>query len=240
MEQRQRLDKFLAHMQFGSRREVKTMVRAGRVTINGQEATGTALPVCPGKDVVAVDGQPVKYEEYFYLMLNKPAGYLTATKDRSAPTVLDLVPEKWRVKGLAPVGRLDKDTEGLLLLTTDGLLAHRLLSPKSRTPKTYFLRIDGKPTADELQTLASGVVLADGYRTRPAEVKLLTTGSDWELVLTIYEGKFHQVKRMLQAVGKQVIYLQRRSMGTLRLDPALALGECRPLTLEEINGLKGR
>jgi 16S rRNA pseudouridine516 synthase len=173
-------------------------------------------------------------------MLNKPAGYLTATKDRSAPTVLDLVPEKWRVKGLAPVGRLDKDTEGLLLLTTDGLLAHRLLSPKSRTPKTYFLRIDGKPTADELQTLASGVVLADGYRTRPAEVKLLTTGSDWELVLTIYEGKFHQVKRMLQAVGKQVIYLQRRSMGTLRLDPALALGECRPLTLEEINGLKGR
>jgi 16S rRNA pseudouridine516 synthase len=173
-------------------------------------------------------------------MLNKPAGYLTATKDHSAPTVQDLVPAEWRVQNLAPVGRLDKDTEGLLLLTTDGPLAHRLLSPTWQTPKTYFLRIDGELTADELQTLASGVVLDDGYRTRPAEVKLLTTGPEWELALTIYEGKFHQVKRMLQAVGKKVTYLQRRSMGTLSLDPDLALGECRPLTPEEIKGLKER
>jgi len=240
MTQRQRLDKFLAHMRFGTRREVKTLVRAGRVTINGKVATSSDLSLCPDRDVVAVDGQPVKYQEYFYLMLNKPAGYLTATKDRLAPTVLDLVPEEWRVKDLAPVGRLDKDTEGLLLLTTDGPLTHRLLSPTWETPKTYFLRIDGEPTDEELKTLERGVVLDDGYRTRPAEVKLLTTGPEWELVLTICEGKFHQVKRMLQAVGKQVTYLQRRSMGTLSLDPGLALGECRPLTAEEINGLKGR
>ncbi|NLY92199.1 MAG: rRNA pseudouridine synthase [Firmicutes bacterium] len=235
---RQRLDKFLAHRGFGTRREVKALLRARRVLLNGQMVTTGDLKIDPTRDQVLVDGEKVEGREFSYLMLNKPAGYISATKDRYAPTVLDLVPENQRARDLAPVGRLDKDTEGLLLLTNDGPLAHRLLAPVSRVPKTYFLRVDGEVTPAEQAVLAAGVVLDDGYRTLPAEVHILTSGEVSELLLTIYEGKFHQVKRMLHAVGKEVIYLQRRSMGNLTLDPGLALGECRPLTEEEIKGLK--
>ncbi|HHT48359.1 MAG TPA: rRNA pseudouridine synthase [Firmicutes bacterium] len=234
----QRLDKFLAHMGFGTRREVKTLLRQRRVVLNGQRVTAGELKIDPERDQVKVDDRNVKYQEFYYLMLNKPAGYLSATKDRFAPTVLDLIPADLRVRDLSPVGRLDKDTEGLLLLTNDGPLAHRLLAPNSRVPKTYFLRVDGKVTPAEQAVLAAGVLLDDGYRTLPAEVHILTSGEVSELLLTIYEGKFHQVKRMLHAVGKEVIYLQRRSMGNLTLDPGLASGECRPLTEEEIKCLK--
>lgn len=234
---RQRLDKILAHAGLGSRREVKLLLRSRRVTVNGQVVTEGELGIDPEKDTVLVGGQPVQYREFTYLMLNKPAGYLTATKDRHAPTVLDLVPEGWRARRLAPVGRLDKDTEGLLLLTNDGPLAHRLLAPASRIPKTYLVRVDQPVTPAELKMLAAGVVLDDGYRTLPAQA-VLVNGCGLELELTIYEGKFHQVKRMLKAVGKQVTYLQRRAMGPLTLDPGLALGACRPLAAEEIARLK--
>jgi len=235
---RQRLDKFLAHRGFGTRREVKALLRTGRVLLNGQLVTTGDLKIDPARDRVLVDGEEVEAREFTYLMLNKPAGFLSATRDRFAPTVLDLVPENRRVRNLVPVGRLDKDTEGLLLLTNDGPLVHRLLAPASRVPKTYFLRVAGEVTPDDRARLAAGVVLDDGYRTLPAEVTVLTSGEVSELLLTIYEGKFHQVKRMLQAVGKEVIYLQRRAMGNLTLDPGLALGECRPLREEEIQGLK--
>jgi len=217
---------------------VRALLRAKRVILNGQRVTTGDLKIDPTQDQVLVDGEEVKGEEFSYLMLNKPAGYISATKDRFAPTVLDLVPEDQRVRDLAPVGRLDKDTEGLLLLTNDGPLAHRLLAPASRVPKTYFLRVAGEVTPAEREVLAAGVVLDDGYRTLPAEIDILTSGEVSELLLTIYEGKFHQVKRMLRAVGKEVTYLQRRSMGNLILDPNLALGECRPLKEEEIKGLK--
>lgn len=235
---RQRLDKFLAHRGFGTRREVKALLRARRVLLNGQTVTTGEIKLDPARDQVLVDGEKVEGREFTYLMLNKPAGFLSATRDRFAPTVLDLVPANWRVRDLVPVGRLDKDTEGLLLLTNDGPLVHRLLAPASRVPKTYYLRVAGEVTPADRAALAAGVVLDDGYRTLPAEVAILTSGAVSELLLTIYEGKFHQVKRMLKAVGKEVIYLQRRSMGNLTLDPGLAAGECRPLTEEEIEGLK--
>lgn len=238
MGKRQRLDKILAHAGFGSRRGVKDLLRAQRVTVNGKVVTGGEFGIDPEQDWVLVDGNPVKYQEFYYLMLNKPAGYLTATKDRFVPTVLDLVPERWRVRQLAPVGRLDKDTEGLLLLTNDGQLAHRLLAPVSRIPKTYFVRVDGVVMPADFEALAAGVVLDDGYRTLPAVAKPDPNGENSEIELTIYEGKFHQVKRMLKALGKKVTYLQRKSMGTLTLDPGLALGACRQLTEQEIERLK--
>lgn len=237
MGKRQRLDKILSHAGFGSRREVKILLRARRVLVNGEVVTSGERGIDLEQDLVLVDGQPVQYREFIYLMLNKPAGYVTATKDRYAPTVLDLVPEEWRVRRLAPVGRLDKDTEGLLLLTNDGALAHHLLAPASRIPKTYLVRVDKPVTPEELKTLVDGVVLDDGYRTLPAQATLVN-GLNLELELTLYEGKFHQVKRMLRAVGKQVTYLQRRSMGPLALDPGLALGACRELTIDEIRRLK--
>ncbi|NLM37262.1 MAG: rRNA pseudouridine synthase [Firmicutes bacterium] len=237
MGKRQRLDKILSHAGCGSRREVRDLLRARRVMVNGRVVTGGELGIDPEQASVLVDGQPVQYREFTYLMLNKPAGYLTATRDRNAPTVLDLVPERWRVRRLAPVGRLDKDTEGLLLLTNDGPLAHRLLAPASRIPKTYLVRVDKPVTPEDLQSLAAGVVLDDGYWTLPAQVRPVNEGNT-ELELTIYEGKYHQVKRMLKAVGKQVRYLQRRTMGPLVLDPDLGLGACRELTAEEIARLK--
>ena len=237
MGKRLRLDKMLSHAGFGSRREVKILLRARRVVVNGQVVTDGAFGIDLEQDLVLVDEQPVQYREFTYLMLNKPAGYLTATKDRYAPTVMDLVPECWRVRRLAPVGRLDKGTEGLLLLTNDGPLAHRLLAPASRIPKIYLVRVDKPVTPEELKTLAAGVVLDDGYRTLPAQATLVN-GGHLELELTLYEGKFHQVKRMLKAVGKQVTFLQRKSMGPLILDPDLALGACRELTAEEIKRLK--
>ena len=237
MGKRQRLDKILSHTGFGSRREVRDLLRARRVMVNGQVVTGGELGIDPEQDLVLVDGQPVQYREFTYLMLNKPAGYLTATRDRYAPTVLDLVPERWRARRLAPVGRLDKDTEGLLLLTNDGALAHRLLAPNSRIPKTYLVRVDKPVTPAELETLATGVVLDDGYRTLPAQARSVNS-ENTELELTLFEGKYHQVKRMLKAVGKQVLYLQRRTMGPLVLDPDLPLGGCRELTAEEIGRLK--
>ncbi len=238
MEKKQRLDRFLANMQVGARRQVKALIRSNRVTVNGVVINKADHGVFPEQALVAVDGQPVEYKKFFYIMLNKPKGYLSATKDRNAPTVLDLLPEKWRVRDLAPVGRLDKDTEGLLLFTNDGPLSHRLLAPRFRVAKTYFLRVEGEITLPDLKTLEEGVILEDGYRTLPAKVRLLRAGEISELELTIYEGKFHQVKRMLKAVGKEVVYLQRKSMGALTLDPGLALGESRELSAEEIQRLK--
>lgn len=162
MVKRQRLDKFLAHRGFGTRREVRALLRAKRVILNGQMVTTGDLKIDPTRDQVLVDNEEVKSEELSYLMLNKPAGYISATKDRFAPTVLDLVPKNLWVRGLGPVGRLDKDTEGLLLLTNDGPLAHRLLAPVFRVPKTYFLRVAGEVTPAERAVLAAGVVLDDG------------------------------------------------------------------------------
>ena len=233
-----RLDKLLVGAGYGSRKEIKAMVREGVVQVNGLPVNDSSLHVDSEGDAVTVNGSPVYFREFIYLMLNKPCGCVSATTDNKDKTVLDLVPEIYRHYALFPVGRLDKDTEGLLLLTNDGKTAHELLAPKKHVPKTYLVRVDYKVEKHHLDHLARGVVLDDGYQTKPAAAKLLTSGPPGEVVLTITEGKFHQIKRMFKALGMNVIYLQRTAMGGVTLDPYLPLGEIRELTPEELMKLK--
>ena len=231
----ERLDKVLAGTGRWSRREGKDLVRQGRVRIDGVTARTAEEKLDPDTAAISVDGQPVETERFTYVMLHKPAGVLSATEDSRQSTVLDLLPPELRKRGLSPVGRLDKDTEGLLLLTNDGALAHRLLSPKSHVDKVYFVRVEGTLTAEDAAAFAAGMTLGDGLRCMPAGLERLPE-PDTALV-TLREGKFHQAKRMLAARGKPVTYLKRLSMGPLRLDPELAPGAFRVLTPEEKNAL---
>ena len=230
----ERLDKLLAGTGKWSRREVKALVRQGLVRVDGRLAASAEDKLDPAAAIITVAGETISLCRFTYVMLHKPAGVLTATEDRKQPTVLDLLPPELRRIGLAPVGRLDKDTEGLLLLTNDGALTHRLLSPKSHVDKVYYARTEGTPTEADAARLAQGITLADGLRCLPAELKICGEG---QVLLTLREGKFHQVKRMLAARGKPVTYLKRLSMGPLRLDPELAPGAFRVLTPEEKNAL---
>lgn len=231
----ERLDKILANTGRWSRKEARTLIRAGRVQVDGH-AVRTPEEKHDPAACFTVDGAPVSGERLAYLMLHKPAGLLSATEDPRQATVLDLLPEHLRRVGLFPVGRLDKDTEGLLLLTNDGPLAHRLLSPRRHVDKTYFVRVGGPFTEADQAAFAAGLVLEDGLHCLPARLELLECRT--EALVTLQEGKFHQIKRMTAACGKQVIYLKRLSMGPLRLDPALRLGEWRPLTQTEVQALK--
>lgn len=231
---RLRLDKALAHIGIGSRKEVKQLVRGGCVLINGVPANKADMLIDAQQDEIVVNGASVKYREFVYLLMNKPQGVLSATEDRSGTVVTDLLEDEYAAFEPFPVGRLDKDTEGLLLLTNDGQLAHRLLSPKKHVPKTYFAKIDGFVTEEDGARFAAGVELDDGYRTLPAKLEILSSAAQSEIRLTICEGKFHQVKRMFEAVGKTVVYLQRVQMGNLQLDPELALGEYRELSEQEL------
>ncbi|MGI2326297.1 pseudouridine synthase [Planococcus sp. YIM B11945] len=235
-----RLDKFLSNMGFGSRKEVKDLLKSKAVEVNGEIIRDPKQHVDEKVDVVLVGGEPVTYVEFIYLLLNKPAGVVSATEDNYDKTVIDLLAKDEQHFKPFPVGRLDKDTEGLLLLTNDGKLAHELLSPKKHVDKTYFAVIKGTVTEEDGMAFEKGVMLDDGYMTKPARLKILTSGLVSEIELTITEGKFHQVKRMFQSVGKEVTYLKRLSMGPLQLDPALKLGEYRPLTEEELNRLTQR
>lgn len=226
----ERLDKIISATGKKSRREVREMVRHGRVLVDGKPAPAADMKVDPQTAVILLDGEPLGYEKFTYVMLHKPAGVLTATEDRRQETVLDLLPPELRRRALSPVGRLDKDTEGLLLLTNDGQLAHRLLSPKSHVDKVYYARVDGALEPGDIAAFAAGMTLGDGLECLPADLEIL---SPTEALVTLREGKFHQVKRMLAARGKPVLYLKRLSMGRLRLDPALAPGAWRMLTEEE-------
>ena len=230
----ERLDKIISATGKKSRREVREMVRQGRVLVDGKPAPAADMKVDPQTAVILVDGEPLGYEKFTYVMLHKPAGVLTATEDRRQETVLDLLPPELRRRALSPVGRLDKDTEGLLLLTNDGQLAHRLLSPKSHVDKVYYARVDGALEPGDIAAFAAGMTLGDGLECLPAGLEIL---SPTEALVTLREGKFHQVKRMLAARGKPVLYLKRLSMGRLRLDPALAPGAWRMLTEEERSAL---
>lgn len=230
-----RLDKLLAHCGFGSRKDVKQLVRGASVSVNDKRVRKANVHVNPDKDTIFVNGEQVFYEKYIYLMLNKPDGYLSATEDQYDLTVIDLVPEQFSHFDLFPVGRLDKDTEGLLLLTNDGKLNHYLTSPKHNVEKVYFARIDGKVTEEDVKKFAEGVVLDDGYKTKPSLLTIISSGEQSEIELTITEGKFHQVKRMFLAVGKQVVYLKRIKMGNIKLDKQLNLGEIRRLNKQEMN-----
>lgn len=233
-----RLDKLLAHCGFGTRKEVKQLIKNGYVKVNGEVIKKDKHHVNPVGDKVYVDDEEVLYQEYVYYMLNKPAGYVSATEDNLYPTVIDLIEENYR-QDLFPVGRLDIDTEGLLLITNDGILAHQLLSPKKHCPKVYYAKIQGVVTNDDVQVFLAGVTIDQDYQCQSAHLKILSTTNDTsEIEVEIYEGKFHQVKKMFQAVGKEVIYLKRIRMKNLSLDENLKLGAYRPLTDEELDRLK--
>lgn len=234
-----RLDKYLADMNMGSRSDLKKQIRRGSVTVNGETVKDPAVQVVPS-DCVTYAGRMVSYTVFEYYMMNKPAGVLTATEDRHQRTVLDLMGKEVR-RDLFPVGRLDKDTEGLLLITNDGQLAHRLLSPGKHVAKQYSAEIDLPVTEEDIRKFAEGVVIGrepDSGRdivTLPAELEYCgKTDTGSSVLITIYEGKFHEIKKMFEAVGKQVLFLKRLSMGPLRLDPDLAQGAFRPLTEAEI------
>ena len=229
----ERLDKIIANRGIASRREVKELVRQGRVLVDGAPAPSADMKVSLETAAVTVDGVAVSGERYTYLLLHKPAGVLTATEDRRQPTVMDLLPQQYR--RLAPVGRLDKDTEGLLLLTDDGELIHRLLSPRYHVDKVYYTRVEGTPDQADAAAFAAGLLLGDGLQCLPARLEPL--GGDACLV-TLREGKFHQVKRMLASRGKPVRYLKRLAMGPLRLEDTLKTGQWRLLTPEELSALR--
>lgn len=235
-----RLDKYLADMSVGTRSEVKNLIKKGLVTVNGEVIRKPEYKVDIEKDDLVCRGEPVAYQTLVYYMLNKPAGVISATNDPKQKTVLDLITDKSR-KDLFPVGRLDKDTEGLLLITNDGDLAHQLLSPKKHVDKVYRARIEGQVTAKDAALFAKGLEIDDedgAWRAMPAKLNILSSGPESEVEITIREGKFHQIKRMFEAVDKKVVYLKRLSMGSLRLDETLALGEYRELTEDEVRALK--
>lgn len=233
-----RLDKFLVEMKKGSRSEVKKLIKSGRVTVDGRTVREPEQKFDPERAQISLDGQTVSYASFEYFMLNKPKGVVSATEDRRFQTVVDLIGDARR-KDLFPAGRLDIDTEGLLLITNDGQLAHQLLSPKKHVDKVYFARVEGILPSDVKEQFAKGLTLDGEVKTLPAQLELLKEGPVSEVRLTIHEGKFHQVKRMFEAVGCRVIYLKRLSMGSLVLDETLAPGEYRRLTDDELRALKG-
>jgi 16S rRNA pseudouridine516 synthase len=233
-----RIDKMLANLGYGSRKEVKQLLKSGAVKVDDVVVKDAKQHIDTNNQTVTLNGEVIEYSEYIYLMMNKPQGVLSATEDSVSETVIDLLELGDQVYEPFPVGRLDKDTEGLLLITNDGQLAHKLLSPKKHVPKTYFAVIDGEVTEEDVEAFAEGVTLDDGYETKPGELKIVKSGIRSDIELTITEGKFHQVKRMFEAVGKKVVYLKRISMGPLPLDETLELGEYRELTEEEVDLLK--
>jgi 16S rRNA pseudouridine516 synthase len=234
----QRLDKLLASTGKWSRREVKLLIRQGRVLVNGAPAASAEEKLDPDAASLAVDGQSVALRRVTWLMMNKPAGVLSATEDGRGPTVIDLLPPELRRIGLFPVGRLDKDSTGLLLLTDDGQTAHRLLSPRHHVDKVYRVRTTGALTEADCAAFRTGMTLDDGLRCLPAELEILSSGPQSEALVTLREGKFHQIKRMLAQRGKMVCALHREKMGNLTLDGGLAPGEYRFLTPEELENLE--
>ena len=234
-----RLDKYLAEMGVGTRQEVKKQIRQGKAAVNGTVVKAADTKIDETSDEVTICGRNISYVSYEYYMLNKPAGGVSATEDRRDTTVIDLIKDKKR-KDLFPVGRLDKDTEGLLLITNDGDLAHRLLTPKKHVDKVYYAKIDGMVTEEDVKRFAEGIDIGaeEEEMTRPAKLDIMKSAEESEIRLTIHEGKFHQVKRMFLAVGKEVTYLKRERMGTLCLDENLKPGEYRLLTEEEIENVR--
>ena len=236
--EKQRLDKIIASTGRWSRREVKALVRQGRVLVDGVPARSAEEKADPETAEIAVNGEALTYRRFTWIMLNKPAGYLSATEDGKGTTVLDLLPPELQKQGLFPVGRLDKDTEGLLLLTNEGGLAHTLLSPKYHVEKMYYVRVAGRLTEEDCRAFAAGMTLDDGLTCQPAGLEILSAGERSEAHVILREGKFHQVKRMLAFRGKPVEYLERVRMGNLPLDASLSRGEFRFLTAAEVEALR--
>lgn len=231
-----RLDKLIANAGLATRSETKRIIREGRVTVNGVTVRDPAMH-CDTDHDVRLDGVRALWQQYVYLMMHKPAGYLSVTEDPKQPTVLQLLPDAYRHVNLFPAGRLDKDSEGLLLLTSDGAFCHRVISPKSGIVKEYYIRV-GRPFPPDAEALfARGAVLEDGEVCLPAE--LIPQGDRTEAIVRISEGKYHQVKRMAIAAGVRVSYLKRLAIGSLRLPPDLEIGKCRELSSEEAMRILG-
>ena len=229
----ERLDKFLCDCGAGTRSQVKLILKAGRVTVDGVVQRDNSCKIDPQKQTVLLDGAPLRAVGQVVVMLNKPAGYVTATEDRQEQTVMELLPAEYKFLDLKPVGRLDKQTEGLLLFTNDGDLLHRLISPKKEVPKVYYARHEGDVTPEDVKAFAQGLTLRDGTVCLPAVLERIGAG---ESRITVCEGKYHQVRRMMASRNMTVLYLERRQEGTLTLGD-LPRGKVRPLTPEEIRGL---
>ena len=229
-----RLDKLLSSSRW-SRKEARTLIRRGAVQVDGTVVRSADAKADPACQHITVEGEPLVWQRFVYYLLHKPAGYLTATEDRSAPTVLDLVPQELRRPGLAPVGRLDKDTTGLLLLTDDGALNHALCAPRRHVDKVYLARVEGEAGAADVEAFAAGLVLGDGTQCRPARLEPLGPGL---CRVTVAEGKFHQVKRMLACRGLPVQALKRLCVGPLSLEDSLKEGCIRPLREDEVEKLR--
>lgn len=234
-----RIDKFLSNMTECSRSEIKKLIKSKLVSVNSTIIDNPSFQVSETSEAY-IGNRKIEYIRFKYIMMNKPQGVISATEDKKYKTVVDLLDDKLKLINLAPVGRLDKDTEGFILLTNDGELTHNILSPKKHVSKTYYAKIAGIVTESEIELFKSGLKLDDGYITMPALLKIIKSSEISEIELTIMEGKFHQVKRMFEAVNKKVIYLKRIAIGGLKLDEGLKLGEYRDLTQAELNLLKNK
>ncbi|ABK62452.1 MULTISPECIES: pseudouridine synthase [Clostridium] len=235
----ERLDKVLSNLGYGSRKEIKAFVKKGEIEVDGKVVKDNGIKVDPNKSIIKVNGEEINYRKYIYIMMNKPAGVVSATFDNYDETVIDLLDYEYTVFDPFPVGRLDKDTEGLLLITNDGELNHRLTSPKWHVDKTYYAEIDKMVDEKDVEKFKKGITLDDGYKCLPAKLEILSSDENGsEVNITIQEGKFHQVKRMFEARGKNVVYLKRLTMGNISLDEELDEGTYRELTEEEIEILK--
>jgi len=233
----ERLDKILSMSGFGTRKDVKKLIKQGAVTVNGKTVNDAGEKVYPLTDAIRVFGDNLDYKRHIYVMLNKPAGAISSTGDEEETTIIDLLDGEYLHRDLFPVGRLDKDTEGLILLTDDGMLAHRLLSPKNKVEKVYYVEVRGRLNENDVAATACGIPLED-FTAMPAELEILESGNISKALVKIHEGKFHQVKRMMKALDKEVTYLKRLSIGPLKLDESLMPGEWRELTDSEIEALQ--
>ncbi len=235
MENKQRLDKLLSNFGYGTRKEIKKIIKNGIVKVDGDIVKDSSMHVDPTKSTIIIGNETLNYRQFVYVMLNKPKGVVSATFDNKYRTVIDILPDEFKCFDLFPVGRLDIDTEGLLLLTNDGQLAHNLLSPKKHISKIYYVLVEGELNESAIIEFEKGVIIDDGYRTLPAKLSILRKGNTSEAEITIFEGKFHQVKRMFEAVGNKVKYLKRIQMAELKLDESLGLGEYKELSSEDLN-----
>jgi 16S rRNA pseudouridine516 synthase len=233
---KERVDKVLSNMGFGSRREIKEKMKKKVVTVDGELITDPGFKVDPEEDKIIIEGEEVFYRKYIYLMMNKPQDVVSATSDNHDQTVIDLLPFDYKTFDPAPVGRLDKDTVGLLLITNDGELNHQLLSPRSHVDKVYYAYLEKEATEEDIRAFEKGIVLSDGYKCMPAGLRIDEEDKK-EVYVTLREGKFHQVKRMFHARDNEVTYLQRVAFGPLTLDENLEEGDFRELTDEELEAL---
>ena len=240
MFQKERLDKILSNMGYGSRKVVKKYIKDGFVKVNESIILNNEYKVNPYEESIFFKGEEILYRKYIYLMMNKPDGLVSSTDDPLSETVIDLLDPEYLIYKPFPVGRLDKDTEGLMLISNDGKLAHELLSPRKGVSKTYYAEVNGYVEEKHIEDFKDGIILEDGYKTLPSKLEILEADLFSKVLLTIKEGKYHQVKRMFDSLSMKVVYLKRISMGSLILDSSLGLGEYRELTEEELKLLKKR